>query len=85
MKKIVTNKNCFGVPISKSLYKDTPHPSQGYISSYNEIVKKYNFKVYDEEYRNFKDEIEKLNNDFKSKSKNPLPYVGAYPTWIKLL
>ena len=83
--KIVTDKNSFTVPISKVFYKDTPHPSQDYISSYNEIVKKYNFKVYDEEYGNFKDEIEKLNNDFKSKSNKPLPYVGAYPTWIKLL
>lgn len=25
-----------------------------------------------------KDEIEKLNKDFKSKSNKPLPYVGSY-------
>ena len=83
--KTVTNRKLFGSPISGIFYKNTPHPSQEYISSYNEIVKKYNSKVYDEEYVNFKAEIEKLNEDFKSKSKNPLPYVGVHPTWIKLL
>ena len=81
MKKLLQIKT----PISGIFYKDTSHPSQEYISSYNEIVKKYNFKVYDEGYRNFNDEIEKLNKDFKSKSNKPLPYVGSYPTWIKLL
>ena len=38
--KTVTNKKLFGSPISEAFYKDTPHPSQEYISSYNEIVKK---------------------------------------------
>ena len=66
-------------------YKDTPNPSQEYISSYNEIVKKYNFKVYDEEFENFNNEIEKLIKDFKLKSNKRLPYVGSYPTWIKSL
>ena len=71
--------------MTEVFYKDTPHPSQDYISSYNEIVKKYNFKVYEEDYENFNNEIEKLIKDFKSKSNKPLPYVGSYPTWIKLL
>ena len=83
--KTVTNKKLFGSPISGIFYKDTPHPSQEYISSYNEIVKKYNFKVYEEEYENFNNEIEKLIKDFKSKSNQRLPYVTSYPTWIKLL
>ena len=83
--KTVTNRKLFGSPISGIFYKITPNHSQEYISSYNEIVKKYNFKVYDKEYENFNDEIEKLNKDFKSKSNKPLPYVGSSPTWIKLL
>ena len=40
---------------------------------------------YEEEYENFNNEIEKLIKDFKSKSNKRLPYVGSYPTWIKLL
>ena len=85
MKKLLQTKVLLLYLFLKFFYNDTPHPSQEYISSYKGIVKKYSFKVYGEEYRNFKDEIEKLNEDFKSKSKNPLPYVGSYPVWVKLL
>ena len=83
--KTVIDKSSFTVPISKAFYNDTHCPSKEYISSYNEIVKKYNFKVYEEEFENFNNEIEKLIKDFKSKSNKRLPYVGSYPTWIKLL
>ena len=85
MKKLLQIKNCLVRLLLKFFYKDIPHPSQEYISSYNEIVKKYNFKLYEEEFENFNNEIEKLIKDFKSKSNKPLPYVGSYPTWIKLL
>ena len=85
MKKLLQIKNCLVHLFLKLFYKDILHPSQDYISSYNEIVKKYNFKVYEEEYENFNNEIEKLIKDFKLKSNKRLPYVGSYPTWIKSL
>ena len=57
----------------------------GEYTVYNDFSDYHGYDFDDEEYVNFKDEIENLNKDFNLKSKNPLPYVGVHPTWIKLL